>query len=207
MITRDWTGLRREVAAGVGDALGQTVSNEALWRLELENQKTIDALEKRLGGTVENEDVRDLLSRMNLHLIFSGSIIMEREDAVRIIEVLYNQDQEIQRLRKIVGAIQGAVGAAADADPVFAGVPVDEAIDRVLGYAEAMKYIPHTCKTCRYQSGRGGEMDYEHSADERAVFGDSWCDHTEDHKCRWEFRGKWPENNCCSKCRGDTLYG
>lgn len=180
----NWRGLRGEVAAGVSDALGQTASQEAYYRLEEENRKKIDDLAAKLGETVTNEDVRNLLSRMNLHLIFSGSIMMNREDAVKIIEVLCNQDMELQRLRKIVGAMQEMVGAAADEPMIFAGVEVEEAIDRVLSYPEALKYIPKTCKTCKYHSGGKG---YLHPVEDRPGSG---CLNTYDSLCHWEWNGK-----------------
>lgn len=180
----NWRGLRGEVAAGVSDALGQTASQEAYWQLEERNRKAIDDLASRLGETVTNEDVRDLLSRMNFHLIFSGSIMMKREDAVKIVEVLCNQDMEIQRLRKVVKATQDMVGTPEGSPMMFCGVELEEAIDRVENYPKAMDLIPKACKTCWYRHGPYGEM---YSGPVK-----KWdsCRNREDGACHWKWDGE-----------------
>lgn len=185
MITRNWSGLGHEVAKGIEEAERQREYRRISGLMAEERNRRMAVIEAQMGKPVTSEEVSDLVVMYINRLLGPGSLALLRdEEAGKIINALVMMNEELSQLKKIADNL----GFGKDRELLeFAGCPVEEAIDRVWMYPEAMKYIPHICKTCKYHSGGEG---YLYPAEDRPG---SWCDNTRDRKCHWEFNGKGPK--------------
>lgn len=197
MITRNWSGLGHEVAKGIQEAERQRERERVDNLMAEERIHRRAVIEEQMGKPVTSEEVENLVALFVNTQLGPGSLaLLKDKDAGRIINALVMMNEELYHLRKIYNNVHfcpnGDLGS-------FCGLPVEEAIDRVLGYPAAEAYVPHVCKTCKYRSGYGGEMDYPNAGDMRAAPGEFWCANTRDNVCRWEFSGECLEDPGCAE--------
>ena len=190
---------RSEVQAGVQAALEEHERDErnkradALAAAEKARQENI--IRNTPRKPITYDEIEGVIAMViNDTLMFSpGNIALEKAGRiVNALEAMLHTMAKVERLQKIVDSPQ----FSQDGELIsFCGLPPDEAADAVLCCEEAIKYIPHTCHTCRFKNGIGGEMGYLAGCDGKCGR-NRYCGNTEDGTCHWQWNKKFvPCNN------------
>lgn len=183
---------RREIEAGVKAALEEhereKQNKEIERRIAEENARKENRIRNTPRRPITYDEVESVIAMvMNQALTLSTSSVL-LEHAGRIVNTLEEMLHimaEKDRLQKIVDGPKFSRDGELCS---FCGLPVDEAIDTILCYEEAIRHIPHNCQTCRYNPG----IDVEFDACSMSTRGYSATDGV----CRWGWNMKFiPDNS------------
>ena len=173
---------RREIMAGVKAALEEhdreERNKEVESRIAEDNARKVNKIRSTPRRPITYDEVESVIAMVinDAMLLDTSSILLEKAGRiVNTLEEMLHLMAKVERLQKIVDGPQ----FARDGELMtFYRLPLDEAADAILNYEKAIAYIPHNCKTCRFNPGLELEAD---ACLHCGVYG------TEDGMCRWEW--------------------